>query len=177
MRWNNVEMKRTEFGGVGERIPKIKLLTISWNTFLFWKFWKLVKWWPVFKMTDFGNFGGHFEPSRVFPKIDHSVRMCMNCICWKTLWNLCQIFSKSITKIWQKFHKVLVNNVEHVVNIYQIYMAKFYLNIKIYGTINDPLPSTPTCFTKCGRCITLFVLETSLPIYRRPHILASDISA
>ena len=27
-----------------------------------------------------------------------------------------------------------------MVNIYTIYLAKFYLNIKFYGTINDPLP-------------------------------------
>ena len=32
---------------------------------------------------------------RVFPKIDHSVRMCQNCICWKS----CEIFTKFLTNL------------------------------------------------------------------------------
>ena len=65
------------------------------------------------------------------------------------------------------------------------YLAKFYL------TINDPLPvyqamskilvikiqSTFTCFTKCAKCMTLSVLETSIPMHRIHHTLASNISA
>ena len=70
------------------------------------------------------------------------------------------------------------------------YLAKFYLNIKFHDTINDPLPVLPgneqdlshknmvnTCFTKCAKCMTLSALETSFPMQRSDHTLASDISA
>ena len=65
--------------------------------------------------------------------------------------------------------------------------------VKFYLTRNDLLPVLPgneqdlchdsidlvnTYFTKCGaRCMTLSVLETSLPMYRSYDTLASDISA
>ena len=71
------------------------------------------------------------------------------------------------------------------------YLAKFYLNIKFHGTINDPLPvlpgkeqdlshkkwSTLTCFTKCTKCMTLSALEISFPMQRSHDTLVSDISA
>ena len=70
--------------------------------------------------TEFSEF------NQVFPKMDHSVRICQNCICWIYHWISCWI--KFFLKIWQRFHKVL---------------AKLYLNIKFYGTVNDPLLILP----------------------------------
>ena len=51
-------------------------------------------------------------------------------------------FYKSLTKTWQRFHKVLVKWYwtcgKYLSNIWQS-----YLNIKFYGAINDPLPVLP----------------------------------
>ena len=55
---------------------------------------------------------------RVFPKIDHSVRMCQNCICSIYHWISCWIFVKGLVKIWQDFTRIWWNNIEH---IYQIF--------------------------------------------------------
>ena len=68
-----------------------------------------------------------------------------------------------------------------MVNIYEM----------LYLMINDPLPvwqamskilvikiqSTLTCFTKCAKCMTLSVSETSITMQRSHGILASDIFA
>ena len=44
-----------------------------------------------------------------------------------------EIFVKDLSKIEQRFHKILITNIEHIMIIIK-YLAKFYL------TINDPLP-------------------------------------
>ena len=47
----------------------------------------------------------------------------------------------------------------------------FYQAMSKIFVMKIRIKSTPTCFTKCARCMTLSVLETSLPIYRMPHII------
>ena len=66
--------------------------------------------------------------SRVFPKIDHSVRMCPEFYWVK---NLVKSL-KNLAKISQGFGKIILN----MWQIFIKYLAKFYLNIKFYATTN-----------------------------------------